>query len=441
MNQDKIGGRIWSNIIIIGLIGQMAWIIVNMYLNLFMFKTISGNPNHIATLVAATSVITFIAALFMGALSDKIGKRKLFIAWGYVLWGFSTMCFALVTRENIGSIFPNASDIPLLTVIALIVVSCIMVFFGATSNDMGYNAWVTDIVEEKNRGKAEGIIAALPLLAVLLVFGGLDFLVNDDANANWTLFFIIVGALVTACGIFAVIFMKDSPTLTKSKSNYWSNITHGFRPSVVKEHKALYITFITFCIFSMSTNVYMPYLIIYIEKFLGFENYALLLGSIILFAALISAVIGRLVDKYGKRIFFFPVIGIYMLGLFLMIFMRSMAGVGIGGIVLMVGSLSISLLVSADLRDKTPKAQIGMFQGIKMIFFVLIPMVIGPFIGAAVIGNSETLYLNSFDEWVPLPNQNIFLAAAVISVLILIPAWFMYKNLPPSTNNNGGIDI
>jgi MFS family permease len=40
-------------------------------------------------MVAASAVAATLTTVFIGALSDKIGKRKVFICGGYILWGIS----------------------------------------------------------------------------------------------------------------------------------------------------------------------------------------------------------------------------------------------------------------------------------------------------------------------------------------------------------------
>jgi len=51
MQDNKISGRVWLVFIIFGLIGQMAWTIENMYLNVYIYKTVTHDPEAIATMV------------------------------------------------------------------------------------------------------------------------------------------------------------------------------------------------------------------------------------------------------------------------------------------------------------------------------------------------------------------------------------------------------
>jgi len=85
-----------------------------------------------------------------------------------------------------------------------------------------------------------------------------------------------------------------------------------------------------------------------------------------------------------------------------------------GGFMLSTASLS------ASVRDATPADRVGMVQGLRMIFIVLIPMVIGPFIGSAVIiGANETYVDLGIVKQVPTPW--IFPAAAVVALFVVIP--------------------
>lgn len=72
------------------------------------------------------------------------------------------------------------------------------------------------------------------------------------------------------------------------------------------------------------------------------------------------------------------------------------------------------------LRDHTPENRTGMFQGLRIVGQVLIPGIIGPAIGAAVLKNTEQI-LNNDGTYSFIPNQNIFLAALLAAVAI----WFV----------------
>ena len=69
-----------------------------------------------------------------------------------------------------------------------------------------------------------------------------------------------------------------------------------------------------------------------------------------------------------------------------------------------------------------------MFQGLRIVGQVLIPGVIGPAIGAAVLKNAETV-LNNDGTTSFIPNENIFLAAFIAAVFIWLVLMPLFRNL------------
>ena len=169
INKSK---RFWLVVVMFGLIGQVAWVVENMYLNVFIYKMFSASANQIAMMVTGSAIVATVTTIFMGALSDKVGSRKLFISFGYVLWGLSILGFALVRVDVISALFPSAVSVLSACVTVTIALDCIMTFLGSTANDACFNAWLTDVTQEKTRGKVEGVNSMMPLVALLVVFGG-----------------------------------------------------------------------------------------------------------------------------------------------------------------------------------------------------------------------------------------------------------------------------
>lgn len=424
MNITKISKKIWAPILLFGLFGQLAWVVENMYFNVFLYNTITDDPNAIASMVAASAITATVTTLLMGALSDKLGKRKIFITAGYIIWGLSTMAFAFLTVENTQKLFPTANAVAM-TAALVIIMDCVMTFFGSTANDSAFNAWVTDITDKTNRGRVETVLSAMPLIAMLVVFGGLDGLTQ---NGNWKLFYIIVGGLVTVGGVIGMFLIKDTQELKTNKENYFKNIFYGFRISTIKQNKNLYITYLAFTILNISYNIFMPYIIIYLQRTLGIENYAIPLGIILILSALLSVLLGGVMDKVGKHKFMLPSVIVLIVGFVAMYFVKGdqMAFLIIGATVMMGANLLLGSSLSGTIRDYTPDGKVGLFQGIRMIFAVLIPMVIGPFIGAAVIKSSNETYID-LGVVKQVPTHNIFIACAIVAVAAIVPILYLYK--------------
>lgn len=421
-SKTKISKRVWSALIIFGLFGQLAWVVENMYFNVFLYNTISDDPKYIADMVAASAVTATLTTILMGAFSDKIGKRKHFIVYGYIIWGVVTASFAFISTSQTEKIFHTANAVSA-TAIIVIIMDCIMTFFGSTANDAAFNAWVTDVTSVSNRGKTETVLSIMPLLAMLIIFGGLDGLTQQG---NWKAFYLIIGGLVIVGGIVGLFLIKDDENLKPSNQNYLKNIVYGFKISTVKKNKDLYISLTALCVLSIAYQVFMPYLIIYIQRYLGIDNYALILGVVLIVSSVVSVLFGKLIDKYGKQKFLIPSLVVLVAGFVSVYFSRNAWLLAVTGTIMLGTNLIITSAVNGIIRDETPRDKVGHFQGIKMIFAVLIPMVTGPYIGAYVIKDSNQTYIDlGVTKQVPTPN--IFIAAATVSVFAIIPIIFMVK--------------
>lgn len=416
----KLTKRIWTSFILIGLVGQFAWTIENMYFNVFLYNTISTNPNNIAAMVAASAIVATLTTLLMGALSDKLGKRKTFICAGYILWGFSTMAFGFISIKNIAAWFPAANAVATAAVF-VIVMDCVMTFFGSTANDSAFNAYITDVTNNENRGKVESVLAVLPLISMLIIFGAFDFLTQQG---HWKEFFTIFGVMVTLTGIISVFLLKDE-VIEKKDTSFLKNLIYGFKPSVMRKEQSLYLALCAFGLFSISVQVFFPYFIIYMQNYLKINSYAIVLGIVLIIASFVSVISGNFIDKVGKLKFVLPAAFVMFAGLIGMFFVRSVIAVIIVGSVMMSGFMLVTACLSATVRDYTPKDKVGHFQGIRMIFAVMLPMIIGPYIGAAVIKNSNSTYLD-LGVVKNVPTPSIFLASAVVLLFIIIPI-FMLK--------------
>ena len=414
--ENRLGARKWAAFIIVGLFGQFAWTIENMYFNVFLYNTISTDPGYIAAMVGWSAAAATVTTLLMGALSDRLGRRRVFICGGYILGGASTAAFGFITPENAARLFPGANAAAAAAVM-VVVLDCLMTFFGSTANDAAFNAYVTDATRPENRGRVESVLAILPLVSMLIIFGLFDPLTRQG---RWRAFFGIFGAAVTAAGLLSLLLVRDDPTLRPRRDSYFKNLLYGLRPSVLRENPELYLSFAAFCLFSAAVQVFFPYLIIYIQNYLGITDYAVVLGLVLITASLVSVLSGRLIDRFGKLRFVVPAAGIMLLGLVGMYFARSGVAVIAAGAVMMSGYMMCAAALSANIRDWTPADKAGHFQGIRMIFAVLLPMMIGPSIGALVIKGGSGTYME-LGQVKTVPTPGIFLAAGAMLLLIALP--------------------
>ena len=408
--------NIWLSIITIGLAGQIAWTVENMYFNVFLYNTISQDPGYIAMMVALSAITATFTTLFMGTVSDRFGRRKPFMTWGYVIWALTVAAFAFVSPESMKSITVAA--------VAVVALDCIMTFFGSTANDAVFNAYVTENVEEEKRTKVESVVQIMPMAAMLLVFGVLD---GFTQKGEWKTFFLITAAIMMIAGILSFLFVKDERRERKKDEKFLSNLIYGFLPSTIKENKGLYLSLLAFGVNAIGMQVFYPYLIIYIQNYLGFDNYVILLGVVLVVSSILCVLIGKLIDKVGRIKSSFPSVVLMAIGMLLMFFSRSFIVTTISGTIMMTGYLISTSVLSSLVRDYTPKGKEGEIQGVRMIFQVMIPMIVGPYLGAAAIKNSNLTY-TELGVVKSVPTPLVFLIASAITILSIIPLLLLKRS-------------
>ncbi len=428
MAKTKLSSKFYLALVIFSLVGQVAWVVENMYLNVFIYKMFHASAEAISAMVAASAIAATVTTLLIGALSDKLGKRKLFICGGYILWGISIWGFAAIRTDVINALFPAVASAASVGVALVIVLDCIMTFFGSSANDACFNAWLTESTDETNRGAAEGINAMMPLLAILVVFG--SFMgVDQDQAESWTWIFGIIGTVVLVLGVAGFFLIEDKTVKTQENANYFRNIFYGFRPGVVRANAPLYTVLAAMAVFNISIQIFMPYLILYYTEALGMDDYVLIFAPAIIVSAIFTALYGRVYDRKGFRFAVIPTLLLLAVGYVGLYVFRSTLPVFIASLIMMCGYIGTGAMLGAAVRDHTPQNKAGMFQGLRIVGQVLIPGIIGPAIGAWVLRNADTV-VNSDGTASFIPNENIFLAALIALAatgLVMIPLFRMLK--------------
>lgn len=406
----------WLALIIIGLAGQIAWTIENMYFNTFMYHTISSDPGYIALMVSSSAVVATLTTLIMGALSDRLGRRKIFITAGYIIWAFTVLAFSWIKP----SAFPSVRAAAL----TVVIMDSVMTFFGSTANDASFNAYITESVERKDRTKVEAVVQVLPMVSMLFVFGVMD---GFTQKGMWSLFFAVTAAIMLFSGILSIFLLDRDRCVKKDNVRLLDSLIFGFRKSTVKNNSSLYIALAAYAVTALAMQVFFPYLIIYMQTYLGFESEYVIILAVALVAASVFCIIGgRAADRMGRTKAALPMTGLMTGGLVMMAAARSLLFTIAAGTVMMSGYLLSVSIFSGMVRDYTPRGNEGEIQGIRMIFQVMLPMVIGPYIGALAIKGSNLTYVElGVEKTVPTPV--IFLLAAAVELFAVIPVLILRK--------------
>jgi MFS family permease len=403
----------------VGLAGQLCWNVENQWFNTFVYAKIAPDPVIINWMVAVSAAVTTLSTFVSGALSDRIGRRRPFIAIGYVLWGAFTIAFGateFLPRNNFTAL-----------AVAVVAADAVMSFFGSFGNDAGFNPWTTDITNEKNRGNLGAVIAVQPVIATILgtvvsgfIIGALDYFG----------FFIIMGGLMAAVGVFSFFAVKDSPTLRPSKDpkGFGHQFLSSFNFRLVFKDRLLLWVFLIFSAFFISFNVYFSYILNYFIYTLGYDeaNAGMIMGIGLVAAIPLTFLAGPQLNK-GR---FVPVlcaaVALNIVGL-LVLLGSGLAAVVIGIIFVGGGYMCVYQTLMIWVKNLYPEDKRGAFEGIRLLFYVLIPMALGTTIASPIIRSLGVEVVNEFGVKGYAPTSPLFAIAAAIAFLTYIPIFFAYR--------------
>jgi MFS family permease len=426
--------KFWLLVWLLGLAGQLCWNIENQWFNTFVYAKIAKDPTIISWMLAISALATTISTFLFGCVSDRKGNRKTLISLGYIFWGVFTILFG--TTEFLGK---RNSDTAAFIGIAFAVIAAdaIMSFFGSMGNDIGFNAWINDHMTPENSGSLGAALAVQPVIGTIAgtVLGGL--LVG--ANDNYMRLFVVIGGSVIVLGLVSLFGMKDVETLRPSiKGSFSQQFFSIFNLKEYLKHRELVFVNLMLAVYFISFNVYFSHLGNFMIYYLGFtaDTMGLIEGVGLLLAMFTSIPAIKFIreDKSSLIILFAVVInaiGLLVIGL--LVSPENVNPSTIWNPVLLIGVLLVGIGYILFLQTITvwskrlyPEDARGQFEGIRIIFYVLIPMVVAPLISNPIIkNNGEIIDENGFTAY--LPTNTLFLAGVVIVLLTLIPLWAANK--------------
>ncbi|MDO5677147.1 MAG: MFS transporter [Propionibacteriaceae bacterium] len=490
----KLDRRTWLVIVLLGLSGQIAWNVENSWFNTFVYDEITPDPRPIAAMVAVSAIVATVTTLVMGAWSDRLRRRKPFIVIGYLLWGLSV------------AVYPAAAEARAVTlaVILVILLDAVMTFFGSTANDAAFNAWVTDATDEHNRGRVDGVLQVMPVLATMIGMGASGFLIDAF---GYTPFFLTLGGVVLVMGVVGGLLLRDHPPVgsaldpahpdvpshpgsrvssdpgvgipshlgdgklctdsaaqvaparpavapnSRGKGKLCRDsavqvaparpavgvrqlIVYEFSPAQIRANADLFLVFTAMLIFSTGVQITFPYEVIYLNHTLGIDK-----GTVGVITAMVAPVlvlfawpIGALTDRGRGYAVLLTGFLVAAAGTALFSMASSVVGLTVMALVKSVGFLMMIVLMAWHRHLLPPDAR-GVFQGIRLIFMVLLPMVIGPQIGSALIrAFGEPAVVDGQAGHQP-PGLIYLVGAAVValSVLPVLALRIRRRGLPPGS--------
>lgn len=417
-SSSRLTSRVWFVMFALALTGQIAWAVENSWFNTFVYDTLTPDPRPVAWMTAASAITATVTTLLMGTLSDRTrsrwGRRRPFILIGYILWGISTILFPTVAYIEISSV----------AIFMVIAADAIMTFFGSTANDAAFNAWTADIATSDTRGRVEGVLTLSLFIAQIIALVAAGILID---SLGYFTFFYLLGGIVTVTGLIAGSLLQDAEApLDKPARSFRAEFADLFNLDTLRDNRKLFILLLFIMVSSIGMQISFPYMIVYLENFVGVSKseFSIIGGAVMVGSAALAIPFGILADKWNKRNMIAIAISVSSLGGILLSLVRSLPLLALTGLLWQAFSVAAAIASVAWLKDLLPEENRGKFLGIRMIFWIAIPMVIGPWIGSTLIQNfGIPTTLNGQAGFVPVPI--IFQVGSAVALLSLIPLAFI----------------
>lgn len=418
-SSERIPSRTWLVMAALAITGQIAWAVENSWFNTFVFDSITPDPRPVAWMVAASAITATLTTLVMGTLSDRSrsrwGRRRPFILLGYIFWGLSTILFPTVAYIKLSS----------LAIAMVVVADAVMTFFGSTANDAAFNAWTADIAASDQRGRVEGVLNLSVFLAQIVAMVAAGILIDQ---VGYFTFFYVLGGIVSLVGLVAGSLLKEPPLpeLGANRPTFLSEFARLFQMNTLRQNRELFILLLFIMITSIGLQVSFPYLIVYLENYIGVtkSEFSIIGGAVMVGSALVAIPFGILADRWNKQRMLGIALVVSSIGGILLSLVKSLPMLAFAGFLWQAFAVAISVASVAWLKDILPEQNRGKFLGIRMIFWIAIPMVVGPWIGSQLIQNfGIPTTLNGQSGFIPVPI--IFQVGSLISLLAFIPLFIL----------------
>ena len=346
-------------------IQALAWALYDFANTIFSFAIVSfamslwsirflGEASGTLWFTAAVSVSVLVNAIVspvLGAMSDRVGRRKPFLAF------FTALCIG-------GTVVIGLVDIRL-GLVAFAVAN-----FAYQAALIYYDALLPDVARPRARGRLSGIGVALGYCGTLLVGVLLLIGISTDADGRSTpsTFALVAGLFLIFAGpLFLLVREQEragSRFRARNITSSWAQLGHTIRHA--REAPGLLRFIVARFFYTDPVNTAIVVMSAFAVNAIGFtEGQALQVLLILTVVAVIASFgWGFLADRWGPRRTLFAVLGTWAVGLVILTFFLSTIPFLFAGALLGAGLGGVGVVDRLMLLRLTPPERVGEMFGL-----------------------------------------------------------------------------
>ncbi len=360
------------------------------FFNTYLDHVLNLPYYYISIMVSLSATVGLIWMIIWGIKSDntrsKYGRRRPYLLFGFIA-GIAMIAFAF------------AEDF-----LMCIILDAIIIGIASNAFYVAQRSLIPDLIEPEHRGRANGIVGSLAIVGLLVAIG-LTLVANEIytvrrgtgniiTREGHLFLFSIGGLAIIFSGMIGFMLLKEVPlTELPPKKEFMEELKAIFDLEEFKKQNQFFRIVIAQTIYRAHVFVVLPFLFIYLFS-LALTTFELLLTIGVSIPVIIVAMIilGKVADKFGRKVSITPGIIIACIGFFLMpvatFFPQYKIIILIVAMPLvLVGLIGLDVPLAAWSQDLLPEDKRGKFLGILNVVNTL-----SQIIGATVGGIIATIY-------------------------------------------------
>lgn len=212
----------------------------------------------------------------------------------------------------------------------------------------------------------------------------------------------------------------------KDKSSCLENVLYSFRISTIRENKLLYAVIGVFAMLGTFVLTFIPYMILCAKESLQMDYYVPVMLCVVLLAAMIAVLYGKLYGMLGFQKSVTPCVGMLFGGSVLLFFAVNAVPVFIGSLFMLSGCLAGLVVLGTKIREQISENMAGRFLGIRILGQVIVPVVLGGAGGIGVLCNVAQIR-KADGTYSFLTTNNIWIVAMVTALLLAAVLYAIFR--------------